>query len=79
MWFVYILECADGSLYTGITTDISRRVAEHKQGTGAKYTMSHPVKECVYQEACGSRSLALKREVEIKKLSRARKLALIEK
>lgn len=79
MWFVYILECADGSLYTGITTDLSRRLAEHKEGTGAKYTMSHPVKACVYSEECGSRSSALKREAEIKRLTRPQKLALIEK
>lgn len=78
-WFVYILECTDGSLYTGIATDVSRRLAEHMAGTGAKYTRSHPVKSCVYFEKCATRSEALRREVAIKRLPRAKKLALIEK
>ena len=78
-WFVYILECVDGSLYTGITSDLPRRIREHKEGVGAKYTKSHPVKACVYSEAHGSRSSALLREAEIKRLTRAQKLVLIEK
>lgn len=78
-WFVYILLCADGSLYTGITTDLARRIDEHKAGTGAKYTRSHPVKECAHSESAPSRSAALRREAEIKRLTRAEKLALIEK
>jgi putative endonuclease len=79
MWFVYILECSDGSLYTGITNDLSRRLKEHKDGVGAKYTKSHPVVRCVYSESCDSRSSALRREAAIKALPRATKLALIEK
>ena len=79
MWLVYMLRCADGSLYTGITTDLARRLAEHKAGTGAKYTKSHPVEACVYTEVCVSRSTAQKREAEIKRLTKAKKLALIEK
>ncbi len=78
-WYVYILECESGTLYTGITTDVARRFAEHKAGTGAKYTRSHPVKACVYSESCDSRSTALKREAEIKRLTRPEKKALIEK
>jgi len=79
MWFVYILECTDGSLYTGIATDVSRRLAEHMAGTGAKDNRSHPVKACVYSENYSTRSEASRREAAIKRLSRAQKLALIEK
>lgn len=77
MWFVYILECKDGSLYTGITNDLSRRLEAHTDGVGAKYTKSHPVRACVYTEECDSRSSALKREAEIKRLKRADKVILI--
>ena len=76
-WSVYILECSDGSLYTGITNDLSRRIKEHKDGTGAKYTQSHPVEKCVYSEECATRSLALRREAAIKRLPRAKKLVLV--
>ena len=78
MWFVYILRCKDGSLYTGITTDLGRRLEEHRSGTGAKYTQSHPIAEKAYSETASSRSEALKREAEIKSWKRERKLALIE-
>jgi putative endonuclease len=77
MWFVYILRCEDGSLYTGITTDLARRFKQHVEKTGARYTRSHTVAECVYTETCASRSAALIREAAIKKLSRAEKLACI--
>ena len=77
MVFVYMVECADGSLYTGWTVDVERRVATHNSGRGAYYTsIRRPVK-LVYVEECASRSLAQKREVVIKKLSRAKKLELI--
>ncbi len=76
MWFVYILKCKDKTLYTGITTDLERRFAEHKNGTGARYTRSRGVVKFVYSEHCKSRSKALIREAEIKKLSREEKLAL---
>ena len=76
-YVVYILLCADGTLYTGITTDLARRFAEHKAKKGAAYTAAHPVKKIAYSEACASRGAALKREAEIKRLSRAKKLALI--
>ena len=78
MWFVYILECADKSLYTGITNDLERRFSAHKNGTGAKYTKSHTVKKCVYLEESPTRSTALQREAEIKKYTREKKLVLIK-
>lgn len=79
-WTVYILRCADDSLYTGITTDLERRVAEHNKDNkkGAKYTrVRRPVKP-VHQEKCENRAQASRREYELKKLSRAKKIQLIE-
>jgi len=78
IYFVYILECADGSLYTGITTDVERRFSEHKAGTGGHYTRAHGAKNMVYIEKRPDRSSALKREAEIKSWSRKEKLLLIE-
>ena len=78
-WYVYILRCCDGSLYTGITTDTLRRIAEHNSGKGAKYTRSRRPVELVYQEDCDDHSQALRRELEIKALRRADKIKLIEK
>lgn len=77
-WFVYILRCADGSLYTGVTTDVERRFAEHRSGRGAKYTRSHPPRAVVYREECADKGAALRRESAIKKLPRAEKLKLTE-
>lgn len=77
MYHVYILECVNKTLYTGITTDLKRRFAEHKAGKGARYTASKGVKMIRYSEAHPDRSSALKREAEIKKWPRAKKLALI--
>ena len=79
MWYVYILRCADATLYTGSTTDPERRVKTHNSGKGAKYTRSRGPLELVYQEECPDKSAALKRELEIKALPRAEKLKLIEK
>ena len=76
-WFVYILRCADGSLYTGITTDVSRRCEQHNAGTASRYTRSRLPVNLSYQEAQASQSLALKRELEIKAMSRKEKDALI--
>lgn len=76
-YFVYILECEDGSLYTGITTDVERRFAEHQSGVGSHFTRAKKAKRIVYTEQCPDRSSALKREAAIKKLSREQKLALI--
>ncbi|MDP2594098.1 MAG: GIY-YIG nuclease family protein [bacterium] len=78
MYFVYIIECADGSLYTGITTDVVRRFAEHKSGIGGHYTRSKEVVRVAYSEQHPDRSSALKREAEIKGWRRDKKLYLIE-
>ena len=77
MNFVYILECGDGSLYTGWTTDLERRLARHNAGTGAKYTRSRLPVRLVYSEQLPSKEAALRRELEIKRLDRRGKLALI--
>jgi len=74
---VYILECNDGSLYTGITTNVERRLHEHKNGKGGHYTASRQVQHVVYTEEHPNRSAALKREAEIKKLPKDKKLQLI--
>ncbi len=74
---VYVLECADGSLYTGYTTDLERRVVEHDAGEGAKYTRGRTPVALVYHERYGSRSAALSREHEIKSLSRTEKERLV--
>jgi len=76
-WFVYILRCADGTLYTGITKDLARRTKQHNAGTASRYTRSRRPVKLVYQEPQRSQSLALKREAAIKKLTRQTKLALI--
>ncbi len=77
IWKLYILRCGDGSLYTGITTDVEKRLEVHRSGRGAKYTRGRGPLEVVYREECGAHSMALKRELEIKSLSRIQKEALI--
>ncbi len=77
MYYVYILTCGDGSLYTGITTDVRRRVEAHNSGKGAKYTRSHLPVRLSYAEEQRDKSAALKRERAIKQLDRREKLALI--
>lgn len=76
--FAYILRCADGSLYTGWTNDLSRRVAAHNAGQGAKYTRSRRPVELVYSEAFATKEEAMRREAEIKKLPREKKQELID-
>ena len=76
-WFVYLLRCADGTLYTGIAKDVSRRCLQHNAGTASRYTRSRLPVVAVYQEAHASRSLALRREAAIKSLSRRQKMALV--
>ena len=76
-WKLYILRCGDGTLYTGITTDVEKRVEAHRTGKGAKYTRGRAPLELVYREECGDHSAALKREIEIKKLTREEKESLI--
>ena len=78
IWYLYILRCGDGSLYTGITTDVSRRLEAHRRGKGAKYTRGRGPLELVYQQLCGTHSDALRRELELKALSRTQKEALAE-
>jgi putative endonuclease len=76
--FIYIVRCADGTLYTGWTTDVERRVDQHNAGRGARYTrMRRPV-ALVYREEAPDRSTAMRREVAIKKLDRERKERLVE-
>jgi putative endonuclease len=69
MWFVYIVRCADRSLYTGVTTDAARRVAEHNDGRGARYTRSRAPVSLVYVESVEDRGAALRREHEIKRMT----------
>ncbi len=77
-WFVYILRCADGTLYTGITTDIARRLAEHngEVGGGARYTRSRRPVMLAHLEPAADRAVAARREAAIRRLGRTRKLAL---
>ena len=78
MYFVYILQCGDKSLYTGITTDLKRRLIEHKDGMGGHYTRARGATKMVYSERHADRAAASRREAAIKKLSRKNKLALIQ-
>ncbi len=76
-FYVYLLECSDGSLYAGWTTDPERRLEEHNSGSGAKYTRGRRPARMVYVQGVPSRSAALRRELEIKSMDRRTKLALI--
>ena len=76
-WFVYIVKCSDGSLYTGIARNVESRIKKHNQGLGAKYTAKKRPVKLVYVEEALDRSAASKREYEIKKLPRIKKLELI--
>jgi putative endonuclease len=75
---VYVLRCGDGSLYTGYTTDVERRLAEHRDGDGARYTRGRGPLELVHVERFESRSAAMTREYEIKQLSKAAKERLVD-
>ena len=77
-WYLYILRCGDDTLYTGITTDVQRRLADHRAGKGAKYTRGRAPLELVYEESCGTHSDALKRELAVKALPRAEKEKLFQ-
>ena len=76
-WWVYVLRCADGTLYTGVTTNCDRRLAQHNAGTASKYTRSRRPVALAHRERAGSHGDALRRELAIKKLPRAAKEALI--
>ena len=77
-WYLYILRCGDDTLYTGITTDVQRRLADHRAGKGAKYTRGRAPLELVYEEKCGTHSDALRREYAVKALPRAEKEKLFQ-
>jgi putative endonuclease len=77
MHFVYVVECRDGSLYTGYTTDVERRVGEHNDGTGAKYTRGRGPVELVHVEEFESKSAAMSREYAVKQLTRRQKERLV--
>lgn len=76
MYYLYLLECHDRSIYTGITTDVERRLQEHQAGTASKYTRSHGAKKILYTESFKNRSAASKREAQIKTWPREKKLTL---
>ena len=76
-WIVYILGCADGTLYTGITNDLDRRMSEHESGQGAKYTKGRGPFQLIYSETCQGRGPASRRESQIKALNREQKLKLV--
>ncbi len=76
-WWVYLLRCRDGTLYTGITTDPDRRLAQHNAGTASRYTRARRPVEMVYRERAADHGAALRREFAIKKLSRAAKETLV--
>src|SRR3954447_1601811 len=77
-WLVYMVRCADGSLYTGIAKDVARRCQQHNDGTASRYTRSRLPVELVYQEAHPSQSAALKREAAIKAMDRREKLTMAQ-
>jgi len=76
-WWVYVLRCADGTLYTGITTDPARRLGQHNAGTAAKYTRARRPVQMVFRRRAKDHSAALRRELAIKKLTRAQKEELV--
>lgn len=76
-YYLYILRCGDGTLYTGTTDDVERRFAAHSAGKGAKYTRGRGPLALVYREECPDKSAALKRELRVKALTREEKLRLI--
>ena len=78
-WFVYILNCADGTLYTGITNDLDRRIKAHNAGTASKYTRVRRPVSVVYSEEVETKGDALRRELQIKRLTRSEKMAIIKK
>jgi putative endonuclease len=78
-WYVYILRCSDNTLYTGITNDVDRRISEHNQGTGAKYTRGRAPVELVFVETTRNRSEASRREWAIKRMKSAEKQKIIDR
>lgn len=78
MYFIYLIKCDDGTIYTGITNDLNRRFNEHKNGKGGHYTKSKGVTRLLYSEPCKDKSSALKKEAQIKGWTRIKKLNLIK-
>lgn len=78
-WFLYMLRCRDNTLYTGITTDLERRLTQHNDGSASRYTRSRKPVKMVYNEICDDHSAALKRECAVKKLTREEKKRLVKK
>ena len=76
--FIYLLRCTDGTIYTGWTYDVEQRISTHQKGRGARYTRTRLPVELIYHERLTSRQAAMKREIEIKKMPRAKKLGLAE-
>jgi len=76
IWVVYIILCNDGTLYTGISNNLEKRLEQHTNGRGAKYTKGRGPFKLIYKEECSNRGFSSKREIEIKKLSREKKLSL---
>lgn len=76
LWLVYLIECADGTLYCGVTNDLARRLAAHNAGKGARYTSGRAPVRVVWSEACADRGAALRRELAVKRMTRERKLTL---
>jgi len=77
--YCYILQCSDGTFYTGWTTDPGRRVTQHNKGSGAKYTSTRRPVKLVYLEPCPNQTDAMKRELAIKKMNRTQKMKLVDK
>ncbi len=77
-WFVYIIKCKDGKLYTGITNNLERRIKEHNSGNGCKFTKYRIPVKLLYSEDCLNKPKALSREAQIKRLERPEKIALIK-
>lgn len=78
VWYLYLLECADGSLYAGITLDVERRFREHRAGRGGRYTRSHPPLRVAASCAVGAQGDALRAELALKRLPKAQKLAAVQ-
>lgn len=76
-WSLYVAECADGSYYTGIAKDVEKRIESHNSGKGAKYTATHGPVTLVFQEPQGDYSTALRREYQVKSLSKERKVRFV--
>jgi len=78
MWYIYILLCSDNSLYTGSTNDLGKRFLNHQNGKGGKYTRSHKPLKIIHTEEFATKSEALKREIEIKSWTRAKKIQILK-